>query len=392
VNNFNINIKEIDMKINFPDMYKDYHPVKELNFQFNRFAAGIRDEDVLAIAPRIKNYADWKRENLSIAALAEKERRFMNAASYYRLAEFFMDPRDPDKNRAYEKFTGLMNDLYKNENIKRISIPYKNAYLPAVSLKGVGKKGTIVMHGGFDSFIEEFYPVLLYLKSSGYDIIAFEGPGQGAMLRKHGVHMTHEWEKPVAAVLDYFKVSDVTLVGMSLGGYLALRAAAFDKRISRVVAFDAMYEFIECFLNRKGPAGKYALKLLLALRAVFIVNVAIYVIMKTDLLAEWGIRQGMHVMGVNSPYRLFKKLADFTTKNISKSITQDVLVLAGSEDHYVPLRQFHAQMKALVSARSVTGRIFTRAENAQNHCQVGNVGIALDVIVNWIELCRRNKQ
>ena len=377
------------MKINFPTQYKEYHPVKELNFQFNRFAAGIRDEDVLAIAPRIKNYADWKRENLSIAVLAEKERRFMNAASYYRLAEFFMDPGDAEKNRAYEKFTGLMNDIFRNEDIKRISIPYENAHLPAVSLKGGGRKGTILLHGGFDSFIEEFYPVMLYLKSSDYDIIAFEGPGQGAMLKKHGMPMTHEWEKPVAAVLDYFRASDVTLVGLSLGGYLALRAAAFDKRISRVVAFDAMYEFIECFLSRKGPAGKYALKLLLAARAGFIVNAAVYLIMKTDLLAEWGIRQGMHVMGVNSPYRLFKKLVDFTTKKISKSITQDVLVLAGSEDHYVPLRQFHAQMKALVSARSVTGRIFTRAENAQNHCQIGNVRIALDVIVNWIELCRR---
>jgi pimeloyl-ACP methyl ester carboxylesterase len=377
------------MKINFPETYKDYHPVKELNFQFNRFAAGIRDEDILAIAPRIKNYADWKREHLAIAALAEKERRFMNAAMYYRLAEFFMEPGDPDKTMAYEKFTGLMNDLFKNENIKRASVPYEGARLPAVSLKGGGRKGTIVFHGGFDSFIEEFYPVMLYLKSSGYDIIAFEGPGQGAALRKQGLPMTHEWEKPVAAVLDHFRLSDVTLVGMSLGGYLALRAAAFDRRISRVVAFDAMYEFIECFLNRKGPAGKYAMKLLLAVRAGFIVNAAVYVIMKTDLLAEWGIRQGMHVMGAISPYRLFRKLANFTTKEISKSVTQDVLVLAGSEDHYVPIQQFHKQMKALVSARSVTGRIFTRAENAQNHCQVGNVRIALDAIVNWIALCGR---
>ncbi len=377
------------MKINFPEKYKDYHPVKELNFQFNRFAVGIRDEDILAIAPRIKNYADWKREHLAIAALAEKERRYMNAAMYYRLAEFFMDPGDPDKDMAYEQFTGLMKHLFKNENIKRISVPYEGAHLPAVSLRGGGRKGTIVLHGGFDSFIEELYPAMLYLKSSGYDIIAFEGPGQGAALRKQGLPMTHEWEKPVAAVLDYFKVSDVTLVGMSLGGCLALRAAAFDKRISRVVAFDAMYEFIECFLNRKGPAGKYAMKLLLAARAGFIVNAAVYVIMKTDLLAEWGIRQGMQVMGVISPYRLLKKLSNFTTKKISKSVTQDVLVLAGSEDHYVPLRQFHAQMKALTGARSVTGRIFTGAENAQNHCQVGNFGIALDVILNWIEFCRR---
>jgi predicted metallo-beta-lactamase superfamily hydrolase len=86
--------------------------MKELNFQFNRFAVGIRDEDVMAIAPRIKDYADWKRELLSIATLAEKESRFMNAACYYCLAEFFMDPHDPDKNKAYDKFTGLMNDIF----------------------------------------------------------------------------------------------------------------------------------------------------------------------------------------------------------------------------------------------------------------------------------------
>jgi hypothetical protein len=78
----------------------------------------------------------------------------------------------------------------------------------------------------------------------------------------------------------------------------------------------------------------------------------------------------------------------FTTKDISKLITQDVLLLAGSEDHYVPTSQFFAQMKALINARSVTGRIFTRMDNAQNHCQVGNVRLALDVIIDWIELCR----
>jgi pimeloyl-ACP methyl ester carboxylesterase len=201
--------------------------------------------------------------------------------------------------------------------------------------------------------------------------------------------MTHEWEKPVKAVLDFFKRSDVTMIGVSLGGYLALRAAAYDNRISRVVAYDVMYDFIECFLNRKGPVGRYALKLLLAARAAFIINAAVSLIMKTDLLAEWGIKQGMHVMGVNSPYRLFKKYKNFTTKDISKLITQDVLVLAGSEDHYVSLNQFYAQIKALVNSRSVTGRIFTRMENAQNHCQVGNMALALDTIINWIELCKQ---
>jgi pimeloyl-ACP methyl ester carboxylesterase len=282
----------------------------------------------------------------------------------------------------------VMRVLFWDENITKISIPYENAHLPAVLLKGSADKGTIVLHGGFDSFLEELYPMILYLNASGYAVIAFEGPGQGAALKKNGMIMTHAWEKPVSAVLDFCKLTDVTLIGLSLGGYLALRAAAYDRRISRVIAYDVMYAFIECFLNRKGPAGKYAMQLLLAARASCIINPVVALIMKTDLHAEWGINQGMHVMGADSPYRLFRKLLNFTTKDISKLITQDVLLLAGSEDHYVPTSQFHAQMKSLINARSVTGRIFTRMENAQNHCQVGNVGLALDVIIDWIELFR----
>ena len=34
-----------------------------------------------------------------------------------------------------------------------------------------------------------------------------------------GLKMTHEWEKPVAAVLDFFELEGITLIGVSLGGY-----------------------------------------------------------------------------------------------------------------------------------------------------------------------------
>jgi hypothetical protein len=41
------------------------------------------------------------------------------------------------------------------------------------------------------------------------------------------------------------------------------------------------------------------------------------------------------------------------------------------------------QVKALTNAKSVTARIFSKEEQAQNHCQIGNIGLALDVMVNW---------
>ena len=60
-------------------------------------------------------------------------------------------------------------------------------------------------------------------------------------------------------------------------------------------------------------------------------------------------------------------------------------LLAGSEDHYMPLAHFHRQARALTQVRSFTGRIFTRAESAQTHCQCGNLGLALQVMLDWID-------
>ncbi|MEZ4516127.1 MAG: hypothetical protein R3C44_04565 [Chloroflexota bacterium] len=65
-------------------------------------------------------------------------------------------------------------------------------------------------------------------------------------------------------------------------------------------------------------------------------------------------------------------------------VTQDVLILTGAEDHFIPLKLHYLQIEALENARSVTGRVFTRAEQAQNHCQVGNIGLALDTMLDWL--------
>ena len=58
--------------------------------------------------------------------------------------------------------------------------------------------------------------------------------------------------------------------------------------------------------------------------------------------------------------------------------------MAGTEYWSVPLAQCYRQLAALTGARSVTGRLFTQAEQAHQHCQVGNLGLALDYMLDWI--------
>jgi hypothetical protein len=75
-----------------------------------------------------------------------------------------------------------------------------------------------------------------------------------------------------------------------------------------------------------------------------------------------------------------------STRKISHLVRADVLLLAGADDHYVPLKQLGRQAANLANARSVTTRIFTAAEQASNHCQLGNIGAATRVMEAWLDL------
>jgi hypothetical protein len=45
----------------------------------------------------------------------------------------------------------------------------------------------------------------------------------------------------------------------------------------------------------------------------------------------------------------------------------------------------YEQANALKNTRSLTARIFTREDQAQNYCQIGNIGLALDVMEKWMK-------
>ena len=116
-----------------------------------------------------------------------------------------------------------------------------------------------------------------------------------------------------------------------------------------------------------------------------IVNAAVASVRKTDLLTDWVIAQGERVMDCATPADVFAAWRQYRTDDISSLVTQDVLLMAGSKDHYMPLTMLPDQLMTLTAAHSVTARVFTEAESAQNHCQIGNMGLALKVILDWLD-------
>jgi pimeloyl-ACP methyl ester carboxylesterase len=198
--------------------------------------------------------------------------------------------------------------------------------------------------------------------------------------------MLPEWERPVSAVLDRYDLTDVTLIGESLGGGLVIRAAAFEPRITRVVAMDILDDFFEVVSGQIGRGVTPVLRALLALRVRGMINAVAKRAIARKPVAAWGLQQGMHVTGTATAYDFLRSTTSFNTRRISRLVTADVLLLAGADDHYVPLKQLGRQAANLVNARSVTTRTFTAAEHASNHCQVGNIGAAVRVIQAWLEL------
>jgi hypothetical protein len=194
-------------KFTFPVGYHEFHKDKAFNFQRNRwYSFGYaRFEDMAEAGQKINSFEEWKIEMLRLADIAVSEGRLMNAAFYYRAAELFAIRDDPDKELLYNKFIDHFYKAFQDDEIKKFEVPYNDTFLPAMQIQPIDteKRGTLVLHGGFDSFNEELYFVMKYFSDCGYEVIAFDGPGQGGALKKYGLSWDYEWEKPTKG---YFRL------------------------------------------------------------------------------------------------------------------------------------------------------------------------------------------
>ena len=368
----------------FPVGYYKLHSTKIVDYQLNRwYSMGYANlDDMREAASNIKTLDDWKDEFIRQAEKALAEDRLMNGTFYYRAAEFFTRPSDPDKMTLYNKFQDLFyNQLFADEPIERHQVPYQGVYLPALRIPAqtTPQLGTVVIFGGFDSFIEEFYSMATYFAHLGYEVIAYEGPGQGDALKYSNLPMDRDWEKPTSAVLDYFDCDDVTLFGISMGGWLCFRAAAFEPRIKRVIALSIAFDYMQIPPKFVADFARW----LMTHRKLM--NAMSEWKMKMMPQEKWGIDNLMYITKTDNPLDASQVIIEFNEANQRADLVkQDVLILTGEEDHFIPVKMHHLQVAALKNAQSVAEHIFTHAEQAQNHCQVGNLGLALETMTTWI--------
>jgi pimeloyl-ACP methyl ester carboxylesterase len=369
--------------LELPVGFRAFHRNGFINYQLNRahsLGYTVRDE-LEASARAIRGLDDCAAVFTALADRAEAQGRLRNATSYLRVAEFFTPKRSGAGIPIYRRYRDLFDRAFLDGGAVRHEIPYAGATLPAYRLRAAGPaaRGTVLLHGGFDSLIEEFYVIWERIAASGFDVIAYEGPGQGGARALSGLTFDHDWEKPVAGVLDHFAVDRAAIVGISMGGYWALRAAGREPRIDRVVSWPPVYDWL---YQLPGPVRAAARQMF---RFRGFMNWSIRVRARLFPLLRYVVDQTLYLVDGHEPVEVADWFLGMNAEHLgSGRVTQDVLLCCGAHDAFQPAVLTRHQAEALTSARSVQVRTFTADEHADTHCQMGNLDLACRVVTTWL--------
>jgi pimeloyl-ACP methyl ester carboxylesterase len=349
-------------------------------------------------------YEEWRKlgeriEKVGDECLAKGHRvsardAYLRASEYHRAADFYL--HDNPGNPAILELWGRMESCFERArklsipSFEAVKIPYEGTLLPGyfcAAAKRGSRAPTIIMHQGFDGTIQELY--LNFGKDAvrrGYNCLMFEGPGQGSVIRKQGLPFRYDWEKVVVPVVDYaLKRRDVdpkriVLYGISMGGYLAPRAAAYERRLAALIANAGIFDNWASAYERAGMKREEFLKLVQEKPDE--VNAWTWGATKANITTFWGVTNGLWTFGVKTPAEFNLKQAKFTMADCAHLVSCPTLVVDSDAEQF-----FSGQPKKLYDALKCpkTYMVFKSGEGSELHCQSGGNLFGNQQIYDWLD-------
>ncbi|KAH8664697.1 Alpha/Beta hydrolase protein [Xylariales sp. PMI_506] len=188
--------------------------------------------------------AEWLQRGRTLAAGEAR----LKAFSCYRSSWQFVSPGERFAklfHTSQKLFDQAMGEL--SLPVTRFTVPYGGGELPGHFYRASNPAApTILVIGGADTCNEDrFLSQGRYYLDRGYSVVVVDLPGQGIVMEQ-GLHWEPETERPIAAVVDELvarfgvEPRKLVLLGMSLGGYFACRAAAHEPRFAAIIATPAL--------------------------------------------------------------------------------------------------------------------------------------------------------
>ena len=366
--------------------------------------------EVLATAARITDgdEASWHREWAATAAwVAELGERslaaghrvtarenLLRASNYYRNAAAFVLDNPADNPKVAALYAAQIDTFAAASALfdhpaEAVSIPYQDTTLPGYLFlvdDSAAPRPTIIYTSGYDSTSQECYFVLAVAAlRRGYNVLAFDGPGQGGALHLQKLVMRPDWEAVITPVVDYaltrpeIDPDRIAGFGYSLGGYLLARGAAFEHRLCALILDDGVHDLASGFADNMPPFlmdwvreghDEYAIAVLTLLMSV------------SPQLA-WALRNGMWVFGVESYAEVLRTAAEYTLAGFAGQIVAPTLIMEGEHDTLLQGQPERVE-KALTAAKA-TRVTLTEAEGAGEHTHAGALARAHQVIFDWLD-------
>ena len=381
-------------------MFTEYTGNRQFDLQLNRTFAPIlnrpgMDKIAATTLPHLRTTTQITALAQSLAERFESEGDADAAWRLYELAAFYLGADDPRKHRFIDAMSHSFDEAHRGLALTRHGVPYRGGELTAMRWEAdpadrvqapAGTPTTLVMMNGFDGYAEEIIDFASHFPTRPFDIITFDGPGQGHTVLA-GMPLAPEWEHPTDAVLDYFSIESVAALGVSFGGYLVTRAAAHCPRITHVIAFDMMYRLLD---GLTAPLPRALRPIANAVienpRPERLIDAGLGMISRLSADLSWKLQQAQHLTGLNSPSQVLRAFGDYTMEAFEGRITQPCLVLAGDADQYVPFERLGDVRRALRNAESLEVRAFRYAQDPDmaQHCQIGDLDRAFAIMGDWL--------
>ena len=239
--------------------------------------------------------------------------------------------------------------------------------MPALFLRaeGQGPAATVIHLQGFDSVKETQYPYLGGYRPRGLSALIVDQPGAGEALRLHGLKAQLDAEEYVSVLVDYLETrpdvdaARIGVAGLSMGGYLAPRAAAFEPRIKACVAWGALYDL--------GPLVRGMLQRVQGATAAPLPD---------------AIEHALWTFGLESVEAWAEIAEKMTLRGVLQNLTCPLLVTHGENDRQVPLEQAQRTVDEAASANKQL-KVFRAEDGGSEHCQLDNRYMGADYVTDW---------
>src|SRR5436309_4754133 len=300
-------------------------PQTTIDRGIDRFLAdGVHYRDLINIRDEIQGWNDWPRVWSAYAAQAERRgeealskdasvtaaEEFFRASLYYHYAQYLYFDDVSRKAQIHKAKTDAFARAAPllDPPVEIVSFPFRGiditGYLRVP--ESLEKPPVVVLIGGLDTTKEDYNSVSDICVKRGLATFAFDGPGQGETAFK--MRSIPDFESAISTAIDYLEtraeldVGRIGIVGRSMGGYFAPRAAAQDRRIKVLVAWGVCYDILP--LDQFPPASQDALTF---------------------------------ITGKANPKEAETFLSQFNLKGHAQRITVPTLVIHGGLDRLTPL-------------------------------------------------------